>query len=95
MLQTRVALSLALLGGSIVVAGNKPVNVGTVHNEKSGTQWADGSPMPIPRPPGKEIQVADGSPMPLPKPNDGGSLVADGSPMPLPKPPGGVIERLA
>jgi hypothetical protein len=93
MLQTRVALSLALLCGSIVVPGNKPVNVGAVHNDKNSTQRADGSPMPIPKPT-KEAQVADG-PMPLPKPKDGESLVGDGSPMPLPKPTGLVIEQLA
>ena len=92
MLQTRVALSLALLCGSIVVAGNKPVNVGAVH-DKNSARWADGSPMPIPNPTGKEVPVADGSPMPLPKPKDGGSLAADGSPMPLPKPTGRVIEQ--
>ena len=93
MLQTRVALSLALLFGSIVVPGNKPVNVGAVHHDKNSARWADGSPMPIPKPTGKAVQVADGSPMPLPKPKDGGSLVADGSPMPLPKPTGRVIEQ--
>ena len=94
MLQTHVALSIALLCGSIVVPGNKAVNFGAVHNDKKSTQWADGSPMPIPKPT-KEVQVADGSPMPLPKPKDGGSLVVDGSPMPLPKPTGLVIEQLS
>jgi len=94
MLQTRVALGLALLAGSILVPGNKPVNVGTVRQDKNSVRWADGSPMPIPKPTGKEVQLADGSPMPLPKPKDGGSLVADGSPMPLPKPTGSVIGGL-
>jgi hypothetical protein len=95
MFEPRVALGLALLAGSIVVPGTKPVNVGTVRHDKSSARWADGSPMPIPKPTGKEVQLADGSPMPLPKPKDGGSLVADGSPMPLPKPTGGVIGLLA
>jgi hypothetical protein len=110
MLQTRVALSLVILCGSIVVLGNKPVNVGAVHKERNSTQWADGSPMPLPKPkdglvadgspmpipkPTKKVQVADGSPMPLPKPKDGGSLVADRSPMPLPKLAGLAIEQIA
>jgi len=94
MWQTPVALSLALLCGSIVVPGNKPVNFGAVHKLKNSARWADGSPMPIPKPTGKEAQVADGSPMPLPKPKNSGSLVVDGSPMPLPKPTGRVIEQL-
>ena len=68
MLQTRVALSFALLCGSIVVPGNRPVNVGAVHNDKNSTQWADGSPMPLPKPKDGGSLVADGSPMPLPKP---------------------------
>jgi len=94
MLQTRVALSLALLCGSIVVPGNKPVNVGAVHSDKNSTQWADGSPMPLPKPKDGGGLVADGSPMPLPKPKGGGLLVADGSPMPLPKPTG-IVELSA
>ena len=68
MWQSRVALSLALLCGSIVVPGIKPVNIGAVHNDKSFTQWADGSPMPLPKPNDGAGLVADGSPMPLPKP---------------------------
>ena len=94
MLQTHVALSIALLCGSIVVPGNKAVNVGAVHNDKKSTQWADGSPMPLPKPKDGGGLVADGSPMPLPKPKGGGLLVADGSPMPLPKPTG-IVELSA
>jgi hypothetical protein len=44
MLQTHVALSIALLCGSIVVPGNKAVNVGAVHNDKKSTQWATDHP---------------------------------------------------
>jgi hypothetical protein len=109
MLQTRVAFGLALLCGSIVISGNQPVNVGAIHKDKN-SQWADGSPMPLPEPKDGGGLLADGSPMPIPKPTkevqvaDGspmplpkpkeGSLVADGSPMPLPKPAERVIDQL-
>ena len=88
MLQTRIALSLVLLCGSIVVPGKKPVNDGAVHNDRISTQWADGSPMPLPKPKDGGGLVADGSPMPIPKPTTE-VQVADGSPMPLPKPKDG------
>jgi len=88
MLQTHVALSIALLCGSIVVPGNKAVNVGAVHNDKKSTQWADGSPMPLPKPKDGGGLIANGSPMPIPKPTKE-VQVADGSPMPLPKPKDG------
>jgi hypothetical protein len=89
MLQTRVALCLVLLCGSIVVPGNKPVNVGSVHNDKNSARWADESPMPLPIPKDGAGWLADGSPMPIPKPTGKEFQVADGSPMPLPKPNGG------
>jgi hypothetical protein len=88
MLQTRVALSLALLCASIVVPGNKPVNVGAVHNDKNSAR-SDESPMPLPKPKDGGGWLADGSPMPIPKPTGKELQVADGSPMPLPKPKDG------
>jgi len=92
MLQKRVALSVVLLAGFIVIPGYAAVNGGSAHKIQSSKEWADGSPMPLPKPTGL-VLVADGSPMPIPKPKDGG-LTADGSPMPLPKPTG-EIEQLA
>jgi len=72
MLHSRVVLGLALLGASIVVPGYTAVNgssVGvSVGDGRSWRQWADGSPMPIPKPTG-EVFRADGSPMPIPKPS--------------------------
>lgn len=55
-------LILALLVGSIVVPAHRAVNV-----HPSDPQLADGSPMPIPKPPA-DLLVADGSPMPIPRP---------------------------
>ena len=80
MVQKRVALNFILLAGSIVVPGYQSVK-----------KWSDGSPMPIPKPPGAVSLVADGSPLPVLKQT---ALPADGSPMPIPKPPG-EIEQLA
>jgi hypothetical protein len=80
MLQTRVVLGLVLLGGSILVPGNRSVNLSPpqpVHNQEGTRQWSDGSPMPIPKPKGE------------------GGLRADGSPMPIPKPTGGLVEPFA
>jgi len=62
MLRKGIAVSLILFCGTIVVPGNPSVN------PKSGTQRADGSPMPIPHPPGYVELLADGSPMPIPHP---------------------------
>jgi hypothetical protein len=84
MLQKRVALSLVLLAGSIVVPGYTAVNGGLSHGSQVSKEWSDGSPMPIPKPTAGEL-AADGSPMPIPKPT-GGGLTLDGSPMPIPKP---------
>jgi hypothetical protein len=89
MLHSRVALSLVLLGGSIVVPGVTAVNGDAGYQERSSQEWSDGSPMPIPKPTGGLI--ADGSPMPIPKPTLG-VLLADGSPMPIPKPTGAIGE---
>ena len=55
-------LALVLLIGTIVVPAHRAVNV-----EPANSQVADGSPMPVPRPP-TAVLVADGSPMPIPKP---------------------------
>jgi hypothetical protein len=77
----RIAVSVALLGATILVPASQPVNC-VVAAPNAGQITLDGSPMPLPKPIG--ALVADGSPMPLPKPI--GTLVADGSPMPLPKP---------
>lgn len=89
MLHSRVALSLVLLGGSIVVPGVTAVNGDAGYRDRSSQEWSDGSPMPIPKPTGG--LVADGSPMPIPKPSLG-VLLADGSPMPIPKPTGAIRE---
>ena len=91
MFHKRLALSFALLAGSIVVPGYTAVNDGSVQKSESSKEWSDGSPMPLPKPKGGGL-VADGSPMPLPKPKDGG-LAVDGLPMPIPKPTG-AIEQL-
>ena len=68
MLHSRVVLGLALLGASIVVPGYTAVNGSSVGDGRSWRPWADGSPMPIPKPTG-EVFRADGSPMPIPKPS--------------------------
>src|SRR5262245_50232721 len=86
----RVALSLFLLAGFIVVLGFGAVNNRSDHSGQILREWSDGSPMPLPKPTGG--LVADGSPMPIPQPK-GGGLAADGSPMPLPKPTS-AIEQL-
>jgi len=57
MLSKRIALRAVLLCGSIVVTGVPPVNPGIVHPGRNiapcpeGNLVADGSPMPIPKPP--------------------------------------------
>jgi hypothetical protein len=83
MLLKRIAFSLILLAGSIVVPIHQSVN--TAERGSKATQWADGSPMPIPTP-----KLADGSPMPIPAPPNG-NLLADGSPMPIPAPPNAMV----
>src|ERR1043165_222266 len=91
MVRKSLALSVVLLAGSIVVPAHKAVNPS--QNDSSGfaAQWADGSPMPVPKPPGALDLLADGSPMPVPKPPGESMLIADGSPMPVPKPPGELV----
>lgn len=84
MLRSKAVVAFLLLAGFIVVISN--VSVNTNHNVKGTTQWADGSPMPVPQPNPPGALVADGSPMPVPQPNPPGMLVADGSPMPVPQP---------
>jgi len=68
MLSKRIAPCLTLLGGSILVSSYQSVNnLGARHDSPNARQWADGSPMPIPKP--NAVLMADGSPMPIPKPN--------------------------
>lgn len=90
MVRKSIALSIVLLAGSIVVPAHKAVNPLQTSGSGMAAQWADGSPMPVPKPPGAQELVADGSPMPVPKPPGTAVLIADGSPMPVPKPPGAV-----
>ena len=74
MLRTRIALSFIVLAGSIVVPAYKSVN--QIQLGKNGVRWADGSPMPLPKPDPPGALLADGSPMPLPKPDPPGALSA-------------------
>ena len=85
-----LALTFALLIGSIVVPATSSVNRnGGVPN--SNQVVADGTPLPLPRPPATDslTQTADGTPLPLPRPpaTDSLTLSADGTPLPLPRPP--------
>lgn len=68
MLRNKIKLALlgAVLAGSILVPSYHSVNSNA--DEKGGARWADGSPMPIPKPPASQVLVADGSPMPIPRP---------------------------
>lgn len=88
MVRKSIALSVVFLAGSIVVPAHKAVNSRPINGSEITAKWADGSPMPVPKPPGALDLVADGSPMPVPKPPGELTLIADGSPMPVPKPPG-------
>jgi len=61
MLSKRIALKAVLLSGSIVVSGLPPVNPGIAHSGQSsaaqaeGSIVADGTPMPIPKPPDPQL----------------------------------------
>src|SRR2546423_857978 len=85
-----LASAFALLIGSIVVPATSSVNRnGSVPN--SNQVVADGTPLPLPRPPATDSLTlsADGTPLPLPRPpaTDSFTLTADGTPLPLPRPP--------
>ena len=82
MLHKRIA-SVLLLAGSIVGPRYLAVNGGVNDSGPALQEWADGSPMPIPKPTGRGL-IADGSPMPVPKPTAIGALT-NGSPIPIPK----------
>lgn len=71
-----------LLAGSMVGLPYMAVNGGL--SRPASKAWADGSPMPVPKPTGGRL-VADGSPMPVAKPTAIRELTADGLPIPIPK----------
>ncbi|HEY6127725.1 MAG TPA: hypothetical protein VIW23_06035 [Candidatus Acidoferrum sp.] len=83
--------SFSLLIGSILIPATSPANRKATIHGSSATQVADGTPLPLPKPPAADVVtlVADGTPLPLPKPpaNETLTLIADGTPLPLPKPP--------
>jgi len=50
MLHKRVAMSVVLLAGSIVGPQYTAVNGGLSSSRAVSMEWADGSPMPVPKP---------------------------------------------
>jgi nitrogen fixation protein len=85
-----IAVAVLVLLGLMLLPAIKSVNSSP---GDSGTQVADGWPLPLPPGPpidGGSVLAADGWPLPLPPgpPIDGGSvLAADGWPLPLPPGP--------
>ena len=57
----------------------------------SNSSWADGNPLPWPKPPSNAVLTADGNPLPWPKPPSDAVLSADGNPLPWPKPPSDAV----